>query len=139
MDKQIIDFIKKHHVFTLATSINDQPYCCNCFYTYLKDENALIFTSDDNTKHIADAKQNNFVAGSIVLETSIIGKIQGLQFQGKMFEPTGDLLSTAKFSYLKRFPFAALMDTQLWVIKLTFAKLTDNRLGFGKKLIWREN
>jgi uncharacterized protein YhbP (UPF0306 family) len=28
------------------------------------------------------------------------------------------------------------MNTHLWVVKLTMIKMTDNRLGFGKKLIW---
>ena len=49
-----------------------------------------------------------------------------------------DLLARAKSGYLKRFPVAALMDTQLWVVKLTFIKMTDNRLGFGKKLVWEK-
>ena len=31
---------------------------------------------------------------------------------------------------------ARLMETHLWEMKLTFAKMTHNRLGFGKKLIW---
>ena len=35
-----------------------------------------------------------------------------------------------------RFPVAALMDTRLWILKLTHIKMTDNRLGFGKKIIW---
>ena len=29
-----------------------------------------------------------------------------------------------------------LMKTTLWVVDLSFLKFTDNRLGFGKKLIW---
>ncbi len=29
-----------------------------------------------------------------------------------------------------------LMDTHLWVVSLTQIKMTDNRLGFGKKLLW---
>jgi len=28
------------------------------------------------------------------------------------------------------------MKTNLWVVDLSFLKFTDNRLGFGKKLIW---
>jgi uncharacterized protein YhbP (UPF0306 family) len=28
------------------------------------------------------------------------------------------------------------MDTHLWMVKLTLIKLTDNRLGFGKKILW---
>lgn len=50
--------------------------------------------------------------------------------------PEGELADLVKFVYLKRFPFAALMDTTLWVLQIDYAKMTDNRLGFGKKLIW---
>ena len=71
-----------------------------------------------------------------MLETMFIGKIRGIQFQGIVSEPEGELLSKAKKQYLKTFPVAALMDTHLWVVKLTYIKMTDNRLGFGKKIIW---
>ncbi|NPA44296.1 MAG: hypothetical protein GXO49_02060 [Chlorobi bacterium] len=136
--KKIIDFISEHHVLTLATSVNNIPYCANCFYTYLKDENMFVFTSDNETKHVQDALQNNIVAGSVVLETSVVGKIQGIQFQGKMFLPKNNLKVIANKQYMKKYPFAKLMKTQLWCLELSFIKLTDNRLGFGKKLIWEK-
>jgi uncharacterized protein YhbP (UPF0306 family) len=75
----------------------------------------------------------------VVLETMVLGKIQGIQFQGIISEPGDDLLSKSRKAYLMRFPVAALMDTRLWIVKLTYIKMTDNRLGFGKKLIWSEN
>ena len=137
--KQIIKFIKKHHVLTLATSVDNKPYCANCFYVYLEDRNAFVFTSDVETKHIQDVLQNNYVAGSVVLETNVIGKIQGIQFNGFLHEPKDQLLVEVKKSYLKRFPIAQLMQTTLWVLDLTFIKLTDNKLGFGKKLIWNDD
>jgi len=136
VDKRIIEFLKKHHVLTLATSNQNIPYCANCFYVYSEENNMLIFTSDYATKHVKDLKQQDIVAGSIVLETTVIGKIQGVQFQGKIFEPTNVLLDKVKKKYLTRFPIAMLMKTTLWVVDLTFLKFTDNRLGFGKKLIW---
>ena len=136
IDKRIKEFINKHHVLTLATSQNNIPYSANCFYVYYEDENMLVFTTDYKTKHAQDALAQNKVAGSIVLETNVVGKIQGVQFQGKMYEPTDELLKKVKNRYLKRFPVAMLMKTNLWVIDLGFLKFTDNRLGFGKKLIW---
>jgi len=33
---------------------------------------------------------------------------------------------------------AMLMDTTLWAVDLTHIKMTDNRLGFGKKIIWEK-
>jgi len=138
-DKKFIEFIKEHHVLTLATSLNNIPYCANCFYVYLEEENMFVFTSDNETKHVQDVLINDYVGGSIVLETNIVGKIRGIQFNGRMFLPEGEIKKKAHRTYMKRYPFAQLMKTQLWVIEIDFIKLTDNRLGFGKKLIWRKN
>jgi uncharacterized protein len=136
IEKRIISFFRKHHVLTISTSVNNEPWCANCFYVYLADENALVFTTDNETRHGKEFLINNFVAGSVVLETSVIGKIRGIQFQGIVSEPHGDLAETARKAYLKRFPVAMLMETHLWIAELTHIKMTDNRLGFGKKIIW---
>ncbi len=136
LDKKITEFINEHHVLTLAVSNNNVPYCANCFYSYLQDENMLVFTSDESTRHISDTKNNKLIAGSIVLETKTVGKIQGIQFNGNIQKAEGDLLKKANKSYLKRFPYAVLAKTTLWVVELTYIKMTDNRFGFGKKLIW---
>ncbi len=140
MEKRIITFINQHHVLTLATAANSDglPWCCNCFYVYLEEENVLVFSSDKNTKHIQDTVDQSSVAGSIVLETSVVGKIRGIQFRGVISEPQGELSAKSKNAYLKKFPMAMLMKTTLWTVKLTYIKMTDNRLGFGKKLIWEE-
>ena len=137
-DKKITDFIQKHHVLTLATSTENRPWCANCFYVYSKDENMFVFTSDDETKHVQDVIDNNIVAGSVVLETSVVGKIQGIQFTGKMFMPENELKQKVNKLYMRKYPFAKLMTTQLWVLEPNIFKLTDNRLGFGKKLIWKK-
>jgi uncharacterized protein len=46
------------------------------------------------------------------------------------------MVEKSKTAYLKRFPVAILMETHLWIVRLTLIKYTDNRLGFGKKLVW---
>jgi len=136
IDKKIVRFFRKHHVLTVATTINNEPWCANCFYIYLEEENALVFTTDPDTRHGQEFIKNPAVAGSVVLETMIIGKIRGIQFQGIISEPQDEKLRKSKNAYLKRFPIAALMDTRLWIVELTHIKMTDNRLGFGKKIIW---
>ena len=136
VDNRITRFFRKHHVLTIATTVENEPWCANCFYVYLGEENALVFTTDNDTRHGKEFIKNPLIAGSVVLETMVIGKIRGIQFQGIVSEPEGEMLSKAKSAYLKRFPVAVLMDTHLWVVKLTFIKMTDNRFGFGKKLIW---
>jgi uncharacterized protein YhbP (UPF0306 family) len=138
IDSRIIKFFRKHHVLTIATSVENEPWCANCFYVYLEEENSLVFTSGSDTRHGREFLKNQLVAGSVVLETMVIGKIRGIQFQGIVTEATGDLLAVARRAYLKRFPVAALMDTNLWIVKLTLIKMTDNRFGFGKKVVWSE-
>jgi uncharacterized protein YhbP (UPF0306 family) len=136
IEERIIRFFRKHHVLTIATTTGNEPWCANCFYVYLEKENALVFTTDIETRHGQEFIKNPLVAGSVVLETMVIGKIRGIQFRGIVSEPNEKMLQSARSAYLKRFPMAALMETRLWVVDLTYIKMTDNRLGFGKKLIW---
>ncbi len=136
VDKKIISFINKHHQFVLATSTNNIPWTANCFYAYMPEENLFVFTSDLITRHGSDMLLQKQVAGNISLETSVIGKIQGLQFTGTAVLLEGDDLHRAKKAYLWKFPVAMIMETTLWGFYPSYFKLTDNRLGFGKKLIW---
>jgi hypothetical protein len=138
IEKRIIRFFKKHHVLTIATAVGNESWCANCFYVYLEEENSLVFTTDSETRHGQEFIKNPLVSGSVVLETRIIGKVRGIQFQGIISEPKDKLLQKAKSAYLKRFPVAILMDTHLWVVDLTLIKMTDNRLGFGKKVVWKK-
>jgi uncharacterized protein len=138
IEEKVIKFFRKHHVLTIATAVDNEPWCANCFYVYSEEENALVFTTDLDTRHGQEFIKNTLVAGSVVLETMIIGKIRGIQFQGIVSEPKDEKLQKAKKAYLKKFPVAALMDTRLWIVELTNIKMTDNRLGFGKKIIWEK-
>ena len=133
VDKRITDFIKRHHVLTLATATSEgAPYCAACFYAYDKERNRLIFTSDDSTRHAQQMLENKKVAIGITLETRIVGKVQGAQICG--IAERGD--EKDKATYIKRFPYAAVAPLNIWAVEPTFIKLTDNTLGFGKKLIW---
>lgn len=102
----------------------------------MEDENAIIFTSDQDTRHAQEFMKNPKVSGSVVLETMVIGKIRGIQFSGTVMDVPEDMLKRSQFAYIKRFPVAALMETKLWMITPDHIKMTDNRLGFGKKLVW---
>ena len=138
VDDKIIRFFRRHHVLTIATSAGNEPWCANCFYVYLPERNALVFTTDNKTRHGQEFRLNNLVAGSVVLETKVIGRIRGIQFQAIVSEPGGDVMDEARKAYLKRFPVAMLMETHLWLADLVYIKMTDNRFGFGNKLIWEE-
>ena len=132
-EKRITDFIRRHHVLTLATATADGlPYCAACFYAYDKERNVIVFTSDDNTCHAQQMALNSHVACAINLETRVVGKIQGIQNCGTARKGT----DRDREVYVKRFPYTAVAPLNISVIEPHFMKLTDNMLGFGKKLIW---
>jgi uncharacterized protein YhbP (UPF0306 family) len=133
IDKRIIDFIRRHHVLTLATSVEGEPYCAACFYAYDKERNRIVFTSDDSTRHAQQMLENAKVAVGITLETRIVGKVQGVQICGVASRGNDE----DKRLYIKRFPYAAVAPLSLWMVRPKMMKLTDNTLGFGKKLIWQ--
>ena len=138
IDQQIIHFLNEHHLLTLATSQNNKPYCCNLFYVYDQVSNQLIFSTEIKTKHAQDFVMNTNVAGSIALETNEVSKIQGVQLLGTILELKGEYLKIAKEQYINAFSYSANMDLHLWAMPLNFIKMTHNKLGFGKKLIWKK-
>lgn len=130
LDKPIVTFIRKHHLLTLASSCENVPYCASCFYAFVPEDSSFIIASDEKTRHTKEALANAHVAGTIALETRIVGKIQGVQFTG-VFKKAS--LSDQK-AYFKRFPYAIAMNPHLWRIEVEYLKFTDNTLGFGTKL-----
>ncbi|MBM3404511.1 MAG: hypothetical protein FJY10_06440 [Bacteroidetes bacterium] len=138
---RIHQFIRRHHILTLSVTKDNIPWSCTCFYAFIPADRTFVITSDTDTRHIQDFLHsgNNKVAGTIALETKIIGKIRGIQFSATMREPQGAELHKVKKAYLLQFPFAAFTTLHLWLITPDYIKMTDNRLGFGKKLIWPEN
>lgn len=133
-ESRITKFIERHHVLTLATSDEaGAPYCCNLFYSFDKEGVSFIFASGDDTHHVEQMQSRAEVAASIVLESRVVGKLQGLQIVGRVVrggERERDL-------YIKSFPYAAVLPLKLWRLDVEWLKMTDNRLGFGKKIIWR--
>lgn len=136
MDKKILSYIKKNKVLTMATCVENQPYCAICFYFFDNENNVLIFLSDDFTRHISEALKNNFVAGTITTEVTTIAKIQGIQFTGEFINPNEIEAANFYEKYYSKFPFAKAKPSPIWGIKLIAIKMTDNTLGFGKKLLW---
>lgn len=130
--EEILRFVGRHHVLTLATVRDGVAWCANCFYAFDKERGVWLFTSDPATRHGSEMSDNPVVAASIVLETRVVGRVQGLQITGRVrpADPEG------RKCYLKRFPYAAVADLHLWELEPTELKLTDNTLGFGKKLRW---
>jgi uncharacterized protein YhbP (UPF0306 family) len=131
--QKIVSFLDKHHVLSLATRDDVELSVCNLFYVFSKEDVSFVVASSDDTTHIRNILKNQNIAGSVVLETKKVGKIQGLQFRGDFLALKDDSL---KKLYFKSFPYAKMMSPKLWQIKIRYFKLTDNNLGFGNKIIW---
>lgn len=139
MNERIVKFISSQKCLTICTVENNQPYCANCFYAYIPEDNFLIFKSDKNTKHVSQALINNNVAGTILPDVEQTGTIKGIQFTGIFSFPSGYLIENAKKVYYNRFPFALAVPGELWTLELISVKMTDNSFGFGKKICWQKH
>lgn len=132
MIEKIEQFLQEHHLLSLAT-IGDRLWCCSMFYAYDPQGVLFIVASDETTEHMKNVAQNLHIAGTVALETKTVGKIQGIQFTGVMEQCSNGLEAL----YFKAFPYARIMNPTLWQIRLNEIKMTDNTLGFGKKISWK--
>ena len=147
IDSRILDFIGEHHVLTVACASRQaagapasslELWCANAFYVFDPQEEGFIITSEAKTRHAQLFLENPQVTGSIVLETETVGMIRGLQFSGTVRRCESGLFDRCRLRYLKRFPYAVFKGGEVWLIIPDKMKYTDNRLGFGKKLLWEK-
>lgn len=138
-DSRIAEFIKEHHLAALAVTDGEDIWSWHAFYVFLEDEMSFVITSEDKTRHIGILKQgkSEIISGAIGLETEQIGLIRGVQFKARMEFCTEAFVNRYRLSYLRRFPYAILKGGDLWILRVSELKFTDNRLGFGKKLLWK--
>ncbi|MFA5714103.1 MAG: hypothetical protein WC960_08040 [Bacteroidales bacterium] len=138
MDKRVSEFIKEHHVVALSVTDGLDLWSWHAFYSFIEEEMLLVITSEEKTRHIQlfEKSKSPCVSGAIALETEIIGILRGVQFKAEMERVRDSYINRYRLSYLKRFPYAVLKGGDLWILKIIQLKFTDNRLGFGKKIIW---
>lgn len=134
---EIAKFIKKHHIFHLSVTDENGIWASTCFYAFDEKNASLVFTSEKHTRHSQAILTNPVACGSIALETKIVGKIQGVQFSGKILNENQSDFNRQKSLFYRRFPFAIAYSAPFWEFEMEYVKMTDNLLGFGKKLIWQ--
>ena len=130
----MLDFINGHHVLSLATTQRDRPSSCSVFYAFMQDDNSFVFASEYESEHIQNIMQNSDVSAAIHDETRELMLIKGLQIKGQVTKAH----SRHEHLYLKTFPEAQEIKKEIWMIKITELKLTDNKdIGFGQKEVWK--
>lgn len=143
-----MEVLRERWVLSLATTTPDGlPYATPlfCALAALPDVVAplLVFASRPDSCHgRAIGEGPVTVAAATYLETEDLALLRGVQLRGDVQACTrlrarDDL--AVRTAYLERHPVAARRVSphdQLYVLAITWAKLTDNRRGYGTRLVW---
>ncbi|HEC1797266.1 TPA: hypothetical protein R1763_000688 [Campylobacter lari] len=130
MDERIKKFIHSQKLLTLSVQDNDEIYCASCYYTFDDKNLALIFASEEHTRHIRLSYKNPKVGVNIALDTNIINLIKGVQIKAIFRKATAE----QEKIYYEKFPFAKLAKACIFTLNIQWAKYTDNKILLSKKL-----
>lgn len=130
----IARYLKKQHVLSLCSG--NPVWCANCFYVFDSERVVFWLMTETETRHGAQMLGDPLVAGTINGQPKSVMLIKGVQYSGRIIRLEGEEQQMARKAYIRRFPIAAKVSAPLWEIQLDELKMTDNTLGFGKKLSW---
>ncbi len=140
-----MNVLRERWVLTLATLPPGErvPYATPLFYAVAVHTGPhLVFASDPlsaHGRHLGDGP--TAVAAALYLESDAVAELRGVQLRGEV-RPLGPGDAALRDAYLERHAGAAAMLSRpgarerLYGLAVRWAKLTDNRLGFGYKLEW---
>lgn len=100
--KLIEDYLKEAKMLQVATTKDDQPWACTVYFAFDEELN-LYWISKLSCRHSEEIRNNEKVAGVIVLPHTPGDKVRGLQLQGIAKELSKDELVSGMKYYAKRF------------------------------------
>ncbi|MBE27902.1 MAG: pyridoxamine 5'-phosphate oxidase [Euryarchaeota archaeon] len=135
--ERVKNFINEHNTLTLATSNGQKPAAAAVFYTYIKNDNLLLFVSSKKSEHIMNCKEQPNCAATIQEDGLEWSVIKGLQIKGEIS------LAEDKYwnDYFEKYPYiktdkklsAALEKVDLYKLEIKWVRLIDNSKGFGNR------
>lgn len=150
----LMTVLQERWVLTLATvpglePTEDEagyPYATPLFYAVAQNTSpTLVFASRPDTTHgrHLGAGPTRCAAG-LYLESEDVSGLRGVQLRGVVAPVElwpGDVPDGLRAAYLERHPGAAALlrpgaRERLYGLAVIWAKLTDNRRGFGHKQVW---
>lgn len=134
----ISDFIRQNHLLTLCANFDTDLWCASCYYSFNPKKMSLLIMTSESSHHSQLMMLNKNIAGTIAPQTTNIIDIKGVQFKGKIKKLTNKEAEIANTHYYNKFPSAKFISAPIWEIELLTIKMTDNSLGFGKKLLWHQ-
>lgn len=137
MQSSIVRYIGEQSIATICcVDPEGHPHCFNCYYTFNEEQQQLYFKSQEGSLHSQLLHSNPFVAGTILPDRLNKLMTQGVQFQGKASWEDPLHPNQANHLYHKHLPIAMAKAGHVWTIQLNSVKLTENSLGFAKKVTW---
>lgn len=100
--KLIEEYLQNARMMQVATAKDNQPWACTVYFAV--DENLnLYWISKTSRRHSEEIRNNEKVAGTIVLPHTPGDDVRGIQFQGVAKELSGEEAVTAMKCYAQRY------------------------------------
>ncbi len=149
LQRRVTAFLDGQSTLTLATISEDgTPYACDLFYVHTRDL-TLYFLSDPKTQHVRNLLRAPRVSATIHRQSRGWEEIRGMQIVGEAgpIVPVTERASAfalyvIKYGFVKQWltgvdrlgiPLEGLGTAEMYKIKPTWVRFTDNSLGFGHK------
>ncbi|MBI4878722.1 MAG: hypothetical protein HY812_03555 [Planctomycetes bacterium] len=153
-EAELLEILREHWVLALATrdpeDASREPYSTPLFYALVDEERlpgcgapVLVFAGKESSAHGRHLGLGPTRASAAVfLETETVGQIRGVQLRGHVVQAAAcarRAASAFRAAYLTRHPVAAplllLPGETLYAFVISWAKVTDNRFGFGVRKV----
>jgi uncharacterized protein YhbP (UPF0306 family) len=141
--EKALEYLRCHHVATLATFDDDMPWASAVFY--VNNGYDLFFLSAPTTRHAVNLARNPRVAATVQEDYDDWPKIKGVQLEGHAQEIRGAEETTARELYGKKYAIVgklaqapafivkALAKVRWYKIHPTRMYFIDNTAGFGHR------
>ena len=146
MREQLLNFLRKHQVVTVAVVEPDGTAHAAALFYAVDDELNLYVLTEPASCHGRAMARTGLVAGTIQRDRQEWQEIQGAQFRGRCQRLSGAAREHGWNLFAARFPFVrnptvaglaqALGKMDLWRIEPAWMRLIDNQRGFGHKEEW---
>jgi len=141
--RRVEDYLRAHHVATLATTGADGPWAAAVFYA--NDGCTLYFLSAPTTRHCRNLEQDARVAATVQADYRDWPEIKGVQMEGRVSLLDGADEARARWLYAEKFPIVGKLGEAPAAIVKALAKVRwyrlaptrlyfiDNAAGFGRR------
>ncbi|RPH58238.1 MAG: pyridoxamine 5'-phosphate oxidase [Burkholderiales bacterium] len=141
--QRVLDYLRTHHVMTLATQGDKGPWAAAAFY--VNDDFTLYFLSAPSTRHCTELAGHARVAATIHEDYADWPQIRGIQLEGIASELADEDADRARRLYGDKYPIVGKLAQAPAAIVEAMAKIRwyrvvpdrlyfiDNSAGFGHR------